>query len=137
VVADLVADVKAALPAPVKLAVIPTVQRPPAACWLEGSDLAMLAGVADALELPAYQPSAEEAWLNAWHARRRVGDAVPLNFILRPAWPDLANGAETAAAAVRLKTLGMAGIAFYNYGHLRLASLDHIKAALAALGLPR
>jgi len=134
VVADLVADVKAALPAPVKLAVIPTVQRPPAACWLEGSDLAMLAGVADALELPAYQPSAEEAWLNAWHARHRVGDAVPLNFILRPAWPDLANGAETAAAAVRLKTLGMAGIAFYNYGHLRLASLDHIKAALAAIG---
>jgi hypothetical protein len=114
--------------------VIPTVQRPPAACWLEGSDLAMLAKVADALELPAYQPSAEEAWLNAWHARRLVGDAAPLNFILRPAWPDLASGAETAAAAVRLKTLGMAGIAFYNYGHLRLASLDHIKAALAAIG---
>ena len=34
VVADLVASVKAALPATTRLAVIPTVQRPPAAAWL-------------------------------------------------------------------------------------------------------
>jgi hypothetical protein len=133
VVADLVADVKAVLPAPTQLAVIPTVQRPPAACWLEGSDLARLAGVADALEMPAYQPSAAEAHLNAWHARRQAGPDAPLNFILRPAHPDLADGAETAAAALRLKEVGMAGIAFYNYGHLRLKSLDRIAEALAAI----
>ncbi|MCC2666012.1 MAG: hypothetical protein K0S35_3934 [Geminicoccaceae bacterium] len=134
VVADLVADVKAAVPAPTRLAVIPTVQRPPAAAWLEGSDLALLAGVADALEVPLYQPSAEEAWLSAWDARRRAGDAAALNFILRPSFPDLANGAETVAAVRRLEPLRPAGIAFYNYGHLRLASLDHVTAALAALG---
>jgi hypothetical protein len=134
VVAELVADVKAIVPEPMQLAVIPTVQRPPAACWLEGSDLAMLAGVAHALELPAYQPSAAEAHLNAWHARRQAGADATLNFILRPAYPDLANGAETVAAALRLKEVGMAGIAFYNYGHLRLKSLDHIAAALAAIG---
>ena len=90
--------------------------------------------MADALELPAYQPSADEAYLNAWHARRQAGEATPLNFILRPGFPDLANGAETVAAALRLKEVGMAGIAFYNYGHLRLKSLDHIDAALAAIG---
>ena len=134
VVADLVADVKAALPAPVKLAVIPTVQRPPALCWLEGSDLALLARAADALEMPAYQPSAAEVFVNAWDARRRAGDDATLRFILRPSFPDLANGAETVAAAQRLKEVGLAGLAFYNYGHLRLAALDHIKAALAALG---
>ena len=134
VVTDLVADVKAAVPAPTRLAVIPTVQRPPAAAWLEGSDLALLAGVADALEVPLYQPSAEEAWLSAWDARRRAGDEADLHFILRPSFPDLANGAETAAAVRRLQPLRPAGIAFYNYGHLRLASLDHVKAALAALG---
>jgi hypothetical protein len=133
VVADLVADVKAAVPAPTRLAVIPTVQRPPAAAWLEGSDLALLAGVADALEVPLYQPSAEEAWLSAWDARRRAGDAAALHFILRPSFPDLANGAETVAAVRRLEPLRPAGIAFYNYGHLRLASLDHVTAALAAL----
>jgi len=133
VVADLVTDVKAVLPAPTRLAVIPTVQRPPAACWLEGSDLAMLAGAADALEVPLYQPSAAEAWLSAWDVRRRAGDAAALNFILRPGFPDLANGAETVAAVRRLQALHPAGIAFYNYGHLRLASLEHIAAALALL----
>ncbi len=133
VVADLVASVKAALPATTRLAVIPTVQRPPAAAWLEGSDFSLLAGAADALEVPAYQPSAEEAFLNAWHVRERAGKDATLNFILRPSFPDLGNGAETVAAAFRLKEVGMAGLAFYNYGHLRLASLERIKAALAAL----
>jgi hypothetical protein len=133
VVADLVAAVKAALPATTRLAVIPTVQRPPAACWLEGSDFALLAAAADALEVPAYQPSAEEAFLSAWHVRERAGADATLHFILRPGFPDLANGGETVAAALRLKEVGMAGLAFYNYGHLRLASLDRIKAALAVL----
>ena len=133
VVADLVASVKAALPATTRLAVIPTVQRPPAAAWLEGSDFSLLAGAADALEVPAYQPSAEEAFLSAWHVRERAGKDATLNFILRPSFPDLGNGAETVAAALRLKEVGMAGLAFYNYGHLRLASLERIKAALAAL----
>jgi hypothetical protein len=134
VVADLVADVKAAVPAPTKVAVIPTVQRPPAAAWLEGSDLALLAGVADALEVPLYQPSAEEAYLSAWDTRRRAGGEADLHFILRPSFPDLANGADTAAAVRRLRPLRPAGIAFYNYGHLRLTSLDHVGAALAGLG---
>ena len=60
--------------------------------------------------------------LSAWDARRRAGDAADLHFILRPSFPDLANGAETAAAVRRLQPLRPAGIAFYNYGHLRLAS---------------
>jgi hypothetical protein len=133
VVADLVAAVKAALPATTKLAAIPTVQRPPAAAWLEGSDFSLLAAAADALEVPAYQPSAEEAFLSAWQVRERAGADATLNFILRPGFPDLANGAETVATALRLQEVGMTGLAFYNYGHLRLASLEHIKAALAAL----
>jgi hypothetical protein len=130
-VADLVADVKAALPADTSLAVIPTVQKPSAACWLEGSDFALLAAAADVLEVPAYQASAEEAYLDAWHVRARAPDAA-LHFILRPSL-DLANGAETVAAARRLKTLGVEGLAFYNYGHIRLASLDHIRGALEVL----
>jgi hypothetical protein len=132
-VADLVAAVKAVLPADTRLAVIPTVQRPSAACWLEGRDFAMLAGVADALEVPAYQPTAEQAFWDAWHVRARAGDDAPLHFILRPSFPDLAGGAETVAAARRLKEVGLAGLAFYNYGHMRLSSLAHIQGALAVL----
>jgi hypothetical protein len=135
-VADLVAAVKTEMPADTSLAVIPTVQRPSAHCWLEGSDFAMLAGAADALEVPAYQASADEAFWDAWHVRARAGDDAPLHFILRPSFPDLAAGAETVAAARRLKEVGVAGLAFYNYGHIRLASLAHIQGALAVLDEP-
>ncbi|MEM7021643.1 MAG: hypothetical protein AAF637_03525 [Pseudomonadota bacterium] len=134
-VADLVNAIKNVLPADTELAVIPTVQKPSARCWLEGSDLAMLAEVADAIELPAYQPSAEAAFIDAWHARARIGDGS-LSCILRPSSPDLGNGAETVAAARRMKELGVSGLAFYNYGHIRLASLAHVRDALAAFDAP-
>jgi hypothetical protein len=133
VVADLVAAVRSVMPATTWLAVIPTVRRPTAASWMEGSDLAMLAKACDALEIPAYQASAEEVRIDAFDVRRRAGDDARLHFILRPSFPDLANGVETALAARHLKEAGAGGIAFYNYGHIRLSSLGHIKAALAAL----
>ena len=60
----------------------------------------------------------------------RAGPDAKLNFILRPTYPDLADGAETVAAAKALKQAGAAGIAFYNYGHMALASLDHVREAL-------
>jgi hypothetical protein len=132
-VAELVTQVKAALPPVTRLAVIPTVQRPSAAAWLEGSDAALLAGAADVLEVPAYHASAAEVHVDAWDVRRRVGEGKPLHFILRPSHPDLAGGTETADAARRLKEVGLSGIAFYNYGHMRLAGLGHVRAALQAL----
>lgn len=131
VVSDLVARVREAVPKETELAVIPTVQRPTAASWMEGSDLKRLAEVADALEVPAYEPSAEAALIDAWDVRRRVGPDAKLNFILRPTYPDLVNGAETVAAAKGLKEAGAAGLAFYNYGHMALSALDHVRDALA------
>ena len=130
VVTDLVARVRAAVPKETELAVIPTVQRPTAASWFEGSDLKRLAEVADVLEIPAYEPSAEAVATDARDVRRRVGPDAKLNFILRPTYPDLANGTETVAAAKVLKDAGAAGLAFYNYGHMALASLDHVRDAL-------
>jgi hypothetical protein len=93
----------------------------------------MLAAVADALEVPVYEPDAEAAYLDFWDVRRRVGPDARLHAILRPSFPDLAGGAQTAAAALRLKELGLDGIAFYNYGHIRLRGLERVRAALDAL----
>jgi len=135
-VADLVAEVKAALPTETRLAVIPTVQRPTAACWLEGSDLARLAEAADILEIPAYQASAAEVGLDGWDVRRRAGDDATLHFILRPSFPDLGHGTETVEAVRRLKPVCLSGMAFYNYGHMRLACLERITSALAELDAP-
>ncbi len=132
-VADLVAEVRAALPRETALAVIPTVQRPSAAAWSEGSDLRLLAEAADTLEVPAYEASAAAVALDAGDVRRRAGAGARISYILRPAHPDLANGAETAAAVRALKARGLSGIAFYNYGHVALSALDRVREALAVL----
>ena len=98
VVADLVADVKAALPAPVKLAVIPTVQRPPAPagsraatsrCWRRRRR-------ARAAGLPAERRGSLAQRLARPPPGRR---GRPPQLHPAPGLPDLANGAETAAAA--------------------------------------
>ncbi|HEX6143181.1 MAG TPA: hypothetical protein VFZ01_10710 [Geminicoccaceae bacterium] len=136
VVAGLIREVRAALPPHVRLAVIPTVNRPTAACWLEGSDLAMLAQAADALEVPTYEADAGGVLLDALDVRRRAGEGADLRFILRPSFPDLGNGTGLEAAVRHLKAVGPSGLAFYNYGHLRRASLDRIAGALALLEDP-
>jgi len=71
-VTALVAVIKQAIPATTKLAVIPTVQRPTAACWTEGSDLAALAEAADYLEIPFYEPNAERAIADAADSIQRI-----------------------------------------------------------------
>jgi len=133
VVTDLVRRVRAEVPRETTLAVIPTVQRPTANCWMEGSDLAALAKAADALEIPAYEPSAAAVLNDARDCRRRAGSGAKLNFILRPTYPDLANGAETAAAARALASVGLNGIAFYNYGHFALDAMNNVRDALTAI----
>jgi hypothetical protein len=132
-VADLVTAVKSALPAGTTLAVIPTMRRPSAACWLEGSDLRVLARAADALEIPADQAGAVDPYVDAWDVRRRAGDDAALHFMLRPSHPDLADGADPVEAVLELKQIGMAGIAFYDCGQIRPASLRQMKAVLTAL----
>ena len=135
-VADLVREVRSAVRQPTEIWVIPSVQRPSTKGWIEGSDLRLLAGAADRLEVCAYEPSAAEVAADLWDVRRRVGQKARLNAILRPGHPDLAGGAETGAAALALKAAGCEGIAFYNYGHLRLTALDRIREAIAAWEAP-
>lgn len=135
-VAELVREVRAAISRPTELWVIPSVQRPSAKGWIEGSDLALLAAAADRLEVCAYEPGAAEVAADLWDVRRRAGDEARLNAILRPGAPDLAGGAETVAAVAALKAARCEGIAFYNYGHLGLGALGRIREAVAAWESP-
>ena len=124
-VTELVQAIRQAVPARTQLTVIPTVQRPTAMCWQEGSDLAALAQVADRLEIPFYEPSAARVVADAMHCLTRVApDKV--RAILRPGTPDLGDGRELGAALQGLAQLGVTEFAFYNYGLLgarRLAAL--------------
>ena len=133
-VSALVRQLRAVLPKSVALAIIPTVQRPTAATWLEGSNLKELAESADFLEIPFYEPAASRAIADAWDSVRRVsGDTAKIRAIIRPGPPDLDAGRETTAAVKGLADLGIRNFAFYNWGLLRKSDFIRIGEALNAV----
>ncbi|XZG70708.1 hypothetical protein ACTSKR_02285 [Chitinibacteraceae bacterium HSL-7] len=123
-VTELVATIRREMPATMQLYVIPTVQRPTAQTWLEGTDLKALAFAADGIEVPFYEPDAGRVLADAVDTLRRVGDASRVRAILRPGVPDLGDGAQTGAAYHGLKALGISDFSFYNYGMLRPTALS-------------
>lgn len=133
IVTSLVRDIRAAVRADAELFVIPSVQRPSAAAWSEGSDLKALAQAADGLELCLYEPGWKEAVSDLGEVRRRIGDDAKLRCILRPAPPDFSEEGAFARTVASLHGAGMRGFAFYNYGHFRRANLEWIGRAFASL----
>jgi len=131
VVTGLVGRIRATIRPDAELFVIPSVQRPTAMSWIEGSDLPALARAADGLELCLYEPGWEPALADFAEVRRRVGDR-PLRCILRPGPPDAPDEANFARKVVELARAGADGLAFYNFGHLRRGHLGWIGRALSA-----
>ncbi|WP_212525559.1 hypothetical protein [Actibacterium sp. MT2.3-13A] len=130
-VAALVAEIRAELPPEVRLAVIPTTQTPNSLCWIEGSDLSRLATAADRLEVPAYRCGVADIAGDAAEVRAAAGAEAEIGFILRPTFPHLTDAGDVARAVQALRALGPTSVSFYNYGHMRLQSLDWIASALA------
>ncbi len=135
-VAELLAEIRAAVPRRTEVRVIPSVQRPSARGWTEGSDLARLSRACDCLEVCGYEPTLAMLEADLAQVRLHIGAAARLNVILRPAYPDLGSGRDTAAAVPILRAAGAEGLAFYNYGHWRLPALEHVRAAFAAWMAP-
>ncbi len=133
VVTSLVAEIRATVRDDAEVAVIPSVARPTGGAWYEGSDLKALAQAAGTIEACFYEPSVSRIQGDLFDIRRRLNGAGRLRGILRPGHPDLASRADVIAAVAALHAGGVDDIAFYNYGHLRQASLDWMGAALAAL----
>jgi hypothetical protein len=119
VVADVVREIRDVVPAKTEVRVIPSVQRPSAKGWIEGSDLRLLAGACDGLEVCAYERSAADVLADIHQVRRQAGPDARISAILRPSFPDLASGADTVAAARILARHGVDGLAYYNDGHMR------------------
>lgn len=129
-VTSLVAEIRSALPSRMRLAIIPSVQTPNSLCWREGSDLAALAGACDRLEVPAYQCGPEAIAQDMAAVRAAAGDAAKIGFILRPTWPHVGGAEPLAACAAAARRAGTDRLSFYNYGHMRLQSLDWIATAI-------
>ena len=136
VVTSLVAEIRAAVRADATVAVIPSVARPTAGAWYEGSDLRALGQAAGIVEACFYELSAARVRADIFDVKRRVGGAGKLRGILRPSFPDLETRGEVVAAATALRDAGIEEIAFYNYGHLRRANLEWIADAISAFSAP-
>ena len=134
VVTGLVREIRAAVRPDATVAVIPSVVRPTAGAWYEGSDISALAAAAGILEACFYEPSVERVRCDAWDVQRRLGGAGRLRGILRPSHPDLGTREAVVRAVAGLRDAGVVDLAFYNYGHLREGSLRWIADALAQSG---
>lgn len=133
VVESLIGEIRQAVRDDCVISVLPSVARPTAGAWYEGSDLAGLTRVADCLEVCFYEPGPERIRADLHDVMRRVGDVGRLRAVLRPSHPDLRNGDMVAQAVQTLSAAGIEDVGFYNYGHLRPASLDWMAAALSDL----
>jgi hypothetical protein len=130
VVTSLVAEIRGAVRDDVNVAVIPSVARPTAGAWYEGSDLAALAKAAGIIEACFYEPGAARVKSDIFDIKRRLKGRGKLRGILRPAYPDFNDRGEFIAAAEALVENGVDEIAFYNWGHLRSANIAWIGEAL-------
>ena len=130
VVTGLVARIRASMRADAELFVIPSVRRPSAAGWAEGSDLPALAAAADGLEICFYEPGSDRAAADFGEVRRRVGPDHALRCVLRPGPPDHPAESGFVHTVAALDQAGAAGFGFYNFGHVRRANLDWIGRAL-------
>lgn len=130
VVTELVQRIRLAVRRDAELFVIPSVRRPSAAGWIEGSDLSALAMVADGLEICFYEAAWPRAAADLGEVRRRVGSERPIRCVLRPGPPDAEEESGFARTVAELDRGGAAGFGFYNFGHVRRANLDWVGRAL-------
>lgn len=129
-VTSLLSEIRDAARDDAEISVIPSVARPTAGAWYEGSDLAALSRDGLIIEACFYEPSAGRVKADLFDIRRRIGAEARLRGILRPSHPDLAAKGEFVAAVATLAQAGLDGIAFYNWGHLKRANLAWIGEAL-------
>ena len=134
VVTSLVRDIRATVRPDAQVAVIPSVARPTAGAWYEGTDLVAIAGAVGIVEACFYEPNAERVRCDVFDLQRRLRGKGRIRGILRPSFPDLKSRSDLVAAATALRDAGIEEVAFYNYGHLRQANLAWIADALVALG---
>ncbi len=133
IVTSLVAEIRHEVRKSAAVAVIPSVARPTAGAWYEGSDLAGLADAAGLIEACFYEPSAARVKADVFDVNRRLRGKGTLRGIMRPAYPDLASKPEFLAAAGALIQAGVTDLAFYNWGHLREANVAWIADAMTLL----
>lgn len=132
-VTALVREIRSAVRPDATVAVIPSVARPSAGAWYEGSDLPDLAEAAGVVEACLYEPTAERIRADLFDIRRRLGSRGRLRGLLRPAYPDFSSRGAFLQAMDAVVSAGIREVAFYNWGHIRQQNLTWIADALRML----
>ena len=130
-VTALVAEIVEAARDGVAIGVIPTVQRPTAASWREGTDLAALAATADFLEVPHYEADPARTAADRFDVRARSGRDARLGAILRPAHPDMTGSDAIRAHVAAVSDDALPRLSLYNWGLMRGRDRRALAAALA------
>lgn len=100
--------------------------------WRDGVpiDEAAVAGV-DGFAVCGYFSDAKRLSDEISGYRKRLSRDVRLEVILRPGWPDCASAEQLRERVASVGAAGAADLAFYNYGSVRLQSLDWIRQAVS------
>lgn len=130
-VTSLIAEIRDRVRKDANVAVIPSVARPTAGAWYEGTDLKAISKRTGIIEACFYEPNAGRIAADLFDLKRRVAPGTTIRAILRPSFPDIENKAEFLAAVDSLAAGGVTDLAFYNWGHLRRRNVDWIGEALA------
>ena len=105
----------------------------PGSGWLSGIDLPALAKAVPGIETLGYAPTAAEVRDKVAAFALHGVSPDTLAVILRPMSKDC-DGPENLAEKIRvLAELGVPEVEFYNYGLMRLTSMDRIGSALRAI----
>lgn len=99
--------------------------------WALGLDLERLGRVVDEVGITAYGDSAAQVRDHVEVVRERLGPDAGLCVALRPLVGDVDPASTLASGVEAAVRVAARRVDFYHYGLLRLASLDHIRAALA------
>ncbi|MBV1832994.1 hypothetical protein [Novacetimonas pomaceti] len=135
-VTSLVAEIRQAISPDVSVHAIPSVQASPVQAWVEGTDLAALAGACDGLEVCLYGADTRALLSRFEDVRDIVPDQASLRAVLRPAACDFSDAASFGAQVGALARRGVRDFAFYNFGHLRRENINWIGQALDDLPAP-
>src|SRR5271166_4561397 len=124
IVTSLVREIRDAVRKSATVAVIPSVARPTAGAWYEGSDLQGLAEAAGVIEACFYEPGAARSKADLHDVTRRLRGAGRLRGMVRPADPDLQAKGECIAAMGALGQGDERGVACYSGDRTRDPSPD-------------
>jgi hypothetical protein len=106
---------------------------PDGTAWESGFDLQSAARTVEALHPCAYSLSAEQVQVKMDEYRSLAPASLPLVPAIRSIPPQVETAEDLQSKVEACRPALVSGLSFYNYGFMRLTTLDWIRDTLASL----